>query len=306
MISFFDILEEIVMSRYKVIFPVLVILICLFFSYDFFQDFSKQEVVIGKDSGSRNKQDVLVGVISRFAPPLIYRGYQPIMDYLTSNTNYNFKLKLSESYENTIDDIVAGKIDIAFVGTFIYLQQYEKNNLVPVLAPKNSLGFPLSNVCIVSSKKTNFDDLCSLKNSKIALPSKKSFAFNWFVSAYENKCADIDNINMMNFNYHTSVIFQVLKGNYQFGVVKQNIADEFTNRGLFILYKSPTIPSSPIVVRENADKKLVNAFVSALLKLKKGESVLNSFDREFKFGFAKVSKDDYLRYKSQVLGVAVE
>jgi phosphonate transport system substrate-binding protein len=306
MVSLSDFFKEIIMSRYKIIVFVLFLFTCLLFAYDFFQDFTDKQVILCNGRENKNKQKVLVGVVSRFAPPLIYRGYQPIMDYLTDNTNYNFELKLSESYENTIDDIVEGKIDIAFVGTFIYLQQYKKHNLIPVLAPKNRSGFPLSNVCIISSKNIKFDNLCSLKGGKIALPSEKSFASNWFISAYDSGCGSVKYVNLMNFNYHTSVIFQVLKGNYQFGVVKQNIADEFTNRGIFILYKSSSIPSSPVVVRDNGDKEMVNAFVSALLKLKKGDSILNSFDREFRFGFAKVSKEDYLKYKNQVLGVVIE
>lgn len=274
----------------------------------FFQlskDFSKTKIEKPFMANNELKQVVYVGVVSRLAPPLIYKGYQPIMDYLTENTKYNFQLKLSNSYKETINDLTAKKIDIGFIGTYIYLKGYENKNIIPILAPKNNEGLPVSNVVLISKQKYQIIDICKLKDLKIALPSKQSFASNWFVNSFINKCSNFkkNKIEIKYFNYHTSVIFQVLKGKYDIGVVKQNIADEFTNRGLELLLKSEKIPASPIVTRADIDENLINEFVNCMLNIERNNpKVLENFDKEFSNGFAKVDVGDYIKLKNKNIG----
>ncbi len=296
---------EIKVSRIKIVF-IAIFIIILFFSILFFsgfiRDFSKTKIEKIIPPNIVKKQVVYVGVVSRFAPPLIYKGYQPIMDYLTENTNYDFQLKLSNSYEETINDLISKKIDIGFIGTYIYLNGYENKNIIPILAPKNSEGLPFSNVVLISKKQHKISEICSLKNSKIALPSKQSFASNWFLNSFKDNCGDLkkNKIEIKHFNYHTSVIFQVLKGKYDFGVVKKSIADEFTNRGLELLLKSEKIPASPIVTRVDLDKSLVEEFVKNMLDIEKHNTkILEKFDKEFSNGFAKVDVSDYVKFKNR-------
>jgi len=300
---------EIVMIKYKIIALAGLTLLLLFFSNTLFQNFSLNNVKKKAVVDTSTKEDVYVGVVSRYAPPLIYRGYQPIMDYLTANTNYHFVLKLSDSYNDTIEDLVNKKISIAFVGTFIYLEMHEKDKLIPILCPKNKEGFPISNAVLISKDNVEFKGLCNLTKTKVALPSEKSFSSNWFLKYYKLKCGELKktNISITYFNYHTSVIFQVLKGNYQFGVVKQNIADAFKDRGIKILLKSHSIPSSPIVVKEGVNKQMLDEFTNALIIIEKtNPNILNTFDKEFAYGFAKTSPEKFIKEKNLIFGVVDE
>ena len=49
------------------------------------------------------KPVVYFGVIPRYNPMVMYRNYQPIMDYLTEHTSYHFELKLSRNYTEAVD-----------------------------------------------------------------------------------------------------------------------------------------------------------------------------------------------------------
>ena len=42
------------------------------------------------------------GVIPRYNPLVMYKRYQPIMDYLTAETPYRFELKISKDYPEAV------------------------------------------------------------------------------------------------------------------------------------------------------------------------------------------------------------
>ena len=67
-----------------------------------------------------DKQIRYFGVISRYTPREIFAGYQPIMDFLTENTPYQFELLLNNSYEGTAEQLGKGEIVIASLGSLVY------------------------------------------------------------------------------------------------------------------------------------------------------------------------------------------
>ncbi|MBN1154412.1 phosphate/phosphite/phosphonate ABC transporter substrate-binding protein [candidate division KSB1 bacterium] len=247
----------------------------------------------------QDKETVYVGVISRFSPNLIYEGYQPIMNYLSQVTPYNFVLKLSNSYEKTILQLTEGDVQAAFLGTYIYLKARKDNPIRCILKPLNNNFEPYFRSVIVTRSDSPFHTISDLKEKKLALPSPLSFSGNW-LPRYEFKkygitINDLDSVHY--FDHHHTVIYQVLRGNFDVGVVKDRVAYEFINKGIRFLASSEPIPGSPIVVKSDLDPAIVEAMQNALLQIDVRDPVykemLMNWDPEFAYGFTVARDEDY-------------
>ena len=103
---------------------------------------------------SLSKPVVYFGVISRYSPNIIYKGYQPLMDYLTANTGYRFELRLSSSYEETVQQLVNGNVDAAFLGSFIYLKARREYGIKCILKPLNDNFKPFFHSVLITGRES--------------------------------------------------------------------------------------------------------------------------------------------------------
>ncbi|MBT4609588.1 MAG: PhnD/SsuA/transferrin family substrate-binding protein, partial [Gemmatimonadetes bacterium] len=83
-----------------------------------------------------------VGVISRYNPVIMYRKYQPMMDFLSQETPYHFELRLGRTYEDAVQLLGAGEVDLAILGGLTYLEARSQFGARPLVKPLNAAGSP--------------------------------------------------------------------------------------------------------------------------------------------------------------------
>jgi len=246
-----------------------------------------------------SKPVVYFGVISRYSPNLIYNGYQPIMDYLSSVTPYRFELRLSRNYAQTIKQLSNGRVAAAFLGTYVYVKFRRMHHLRCILKPLNNHGRPYFHSMLISTKDGPVDNPRQLSGKRVALPSELSFSANWFTRILLPSYGIAKNelTEIRHFNHHNTVIYQLLNHSFDAGVVKERVAQEFLNSGLQILAQSPPVPASPVVICDKTPPAVQEAIVSALLKIdlkqQKYRQMVQSWDAEFQHGFVPAKDSDY-------------
>lgn len=245
------------------------------------------------------KPVVAIGVISRYPPNVIMNGYQPIMDYLSSATGYRFELKLSTNYEQTLQQLVRGDVAAAFFGSYLYVKSHEIYNITPVLKPLNENMQPFFRSVLIAPVTSSINSVPELRGKRIALPSRESFSGNWLIS-YELQKFHISPAELkevQHFAHHHSVVYQVLKGNFDAGVVRDYLANQYLNRGLKIITTSEPIAGSPIVVSVHSNPAQVKAITEALLAINLNNpahvEMLRHWDKEFTHGFISAHDTDY-------------
>ncbi len=250
-------------------------------------------------AASATLDTVHVGVISRFSPNLIYEGYQPIMDYLTRESGICFALKLSSSYEETIAQLDQGQIQSAFLGTYLYLKARRDHPIHCILKPLNSQLEPYFHSMLITRDDSPIHSIADLAGKRLALPSPLSFSGNWLLD-YELgrhglKVSDLDSVHY--FGFHHTVVYQVLLGRFDAGVVKDRVAAEFTGKGIRVIAVSQEIPGSPIIVRRDLDPRITEAMIKALLRIDARRpdhrALTRDWDPEFNWGFAIAEESDY-------------
>lgn len=253
-----------------------------------------------KARDASGKQLVYIGVISRYPPNIIYRGYQPILDYLTSKTGYRFELKLSSDYNEAVKMLIDGQTAAAFLGSYVYVKAHAQYGVIPILKPLNESFEPYSRSVLITKASSKLYNVKDLKGKKLALPSKESFSGNWLIkyefSKYNVRESDLAAVE--HFPHHQSVIHQVEMGYFDAGVTREFLIKTMKNRdSLRIILYSDRISTSPIVVAPQHDKKIVEAIKSTLLEVNRNTpnraEITKNWDNEFIYGFETAGDSDY-------------
>ncbi|MCF8267908.1 MAG: PhnD/SsuA/transferrin family substrate-binding protein [Ignavibacteriales bacterium] len=262
-------------------------------------DFPQDRFSTITDSSESVKEIVQIGIISRYPPEIIYKGYQPIMDYLNQNPEYTFVLKLSGSYQETVDQLANNEVAGAFLGTYVYIKAHEQYGVRCILKPLNENFEPVSSSAVIVKRGSNLHSISDLKGKRLALPSPESFSGKWLM-AYElkNYGLEIDDLDTVTyFDHHQSVIYQVLKGRFDAGVVKERIAREYESKGINIIGSSVKIPGPPFVVPANDNKRITRVIKEAFLKIDAKDThfrqMLKTWDSEYSMGFVEAKDADF-------------
>ena len=247
------------------------------------------------------RKTVYFSAITLYHPIYMYQQYQPLMDYLTKNTPYDFKLKLNRDYRNIIEYLSNKEVQLALLGGSTYVFAKNKVGIVPILKPLGPDGSPFyRSVIITSSKNTTIRSLADLRGKSVAFPSV--FSTSGFLTPVYHLYADgkislKDLKRYKNFRYHDSVAREILRGNFDAGAVIDAVASQFENSGIRTVWTSPPIPGLPIVVRSDEEPELVNSVRKALLALNYNNpadrAIMSRWDPELRYGFAEARDKDY-------------
>ena len=242
---------------------------------------------------------VRIGVVSRFAPNVIFNEYQPIMEYLEQEGFFRYELQLSSSYQDAVDRLREGRVDASFLGAWIYSDLADDEDLVPILAPLNEQGRSEFHAVLVTRADSGLLAMADLEGRRVALPSPQSFSGNWLQSNGLKEAglvpADLDTLH--HFAHHPTVVWQVLRGDFDAGVVKESVAAKFAGEGLRRVAVSQAIPGPPLVGGRNLNPDVLAEINRLLLALAPAtpadRRVLDSWTPEFSHGFTAVDRDDY-------------
>ncbi len=285
---------------------ILLTIISIVFTYFFYHYTMNIEGIIATereaqvdDSSSVHKPIVYISVISRYPPNIIYNGYQPLLDYLTSQTPYRFELKLCEDYNQAVQLLLKKEVAAAFLGSYVYIKARSEHGVIPILKPLNSNFEPFSRSVLFTGSAKNIYSINDLKNKKLALPSTESYSSNWMLE-YEFKKNNIhpnELAEIVNFPHHQSVIQNVTNDLFDAGVTREYLIKKILNRNIRILMYSDPFPTSPIVVAREHSSEIVRSLKQVLLSINRDnpnrETITRGWDNEFIYGFVEANDKDY-------------
>lgn len=246
-----------------------------------------------------DKPVIHFGVIPRYNPLVMYKRYQPIMDYLTAETPYRFELKISKDYPEAVQFLRQGVTQVSSLGDVTFAEASIQYNAIPILKPLNKDGVAFYRSAIIVRSDSPLTNVKEMHGKTMAFGSAHSTSGNLIPRylLWDNKVRLRDLKSFTNLKHHDAVAKAVLKGQYDAGAVKDVVAQKYKSHGLRILAWSAPIPSVPLVVREDTPPGVVKALTSALLKLDRNNpahrKIMQTWDDEFRYGFTPATKADY-------------
>lgn len=248
---------------------------------------------------SAEKPLVRFGVIPRYNPLVMYKRYQPIMDYLTAETPYRFELKISKDYPEAVRFLREGVTQVSSLGDVTFAEASTEYAAIPILKPRNKDGLPFYRSAIIVRTDSPLKEIKELRGKSMAFGSPHSTSGNLIPRylLWDNGVHIQDLQRWQNLQHHDAVAKAVLKGQFDAGAVKDVVAEKYQSHGLRIIAWSAPIPAVPLVVRKDAPPDMIKALTAALLKLDRNnpehQKMMQTWDDEFRNGFTPAAKDDY-------------
>ncbi|MBI5483931.1 MAG: phosphate/phosphite/phosphonate ABC transporter substrate-binding protein [Deltaproteobacteria bacterium] len=246
-----------------------------------------------------DKPVVRFGVIPRYNPLVMYKRYQPIMDYLTAETPYRFELKISKDYPEAVRFLKQGVTQVSSLGDVTFAEANLAYQAVPILKPLNGDGTPFYRSAIIVRADSPLNSIKELRGRTMAFGSPHSTSGNLIprYMLWDNGVHIQDLKRWENLQHHDAVAKSILKGQFDAGAVKDVVAQKYKSHGLRILAWSAPIPAVPLVVRTDTPPDVVKTLTVALMKLDRAnpahQKMMQTWDDEFRHGFAPATKNDY-------------
>jgi phosphonate transport system substrate-binding protein len=263
-------------------------------------------VVVRKAKG---KQTVYFGVIPRDNPRILYEKYQPLLDYLAGQTPYTYELILKKNYEDTVNALGNGDVDVALLGPLTYLEARAKYGAISILKPKGANGDSRYRSVIIAKKGSALKQLAELKGKSVAFSASKSTSGN-LIPRYllANSGLHLSDLGRYaNFDYHDSVVKAVLKGQQDAGAVRDSVARKYNKLGIEIIAESEPIPTGPLVAGPGTPYAVIENIKRALLALNPDDPVhkklLLRLDEDLKSGFMEAVDADYADIRAKINAV---
>jgi len=245
------------------------------------------------------KPVIRFGVIPRYNPLVMYKRYQPIMDYLTAETPYRFELKISRDYPEAVRFLQQGVTQISSLGDVTFAEACSEYAAMPILKPLNKKGLPFYRSAIIVRNDSPIKEIKELRGKRIAFGSLQSTSGNLYPRylLWDNGIPLQQLKSFSNLQHHDAVAKAILKGQYDAGAVKDVVAEKYQSHGIRVLAWSKPIPAVPLVMKRDSPPELVAAITNALLKLDRTnprhKEIMKTWDDEFSNGFAPAKQSDY-------------
>lgn len=250
------------------------------------------------DKNSDTREVIYFGVISRYSPQKIIRGYQPLMDHLSKVTPYKFELRLSRNYMETVEQLTEGKVSFASLGNFTYVNANRDYGVTCIAMPLNRQGESVNFDAFIVQDNSPIQSVSDLSGKSVAMASRYSFSSWMAIWALKQEGLSVKELSAYtHLDHHDQVAEKVLVGEYNAGMVKALVADKYQDEGLRTIYVSPPFPSVPLVagsaVSEQKIRVVQEALVALRAQIEKGIIQTDEWDDEIRHGYVKGDDASY-------------
>ncbi|MEW6750501.1 MAG: PhnD/SsuA/transferrin family substrate-binding protein [Candidatus Latescibacterota bacterium] len=246
------------------------------------------------------------GAEPRYNPVVMYRHYQPLLDYLSAHTQYRFELRPAKTDREAVRALEEGEVDVALLSGVTYLMAHARFGARALVMPLDAGGRPFVHGVFVVREDSPLGALADLRGRSLALCSGYSAA-GGLVARTELARIGIVLADLARFAYlrHPDLVIRaVLEGTFDAGAVDEAAADRYRGKGLRILHVSAPVPSAAVTVRPDLPDSVARAISAALVRLDAGDpdqrALMRTWDLGVRQGFTAATDADYDLLRRQV------
>lgn len=240
-----------------------------------------------------NKEPIRFGSVAMDIPAVMHKRLTPLTNYLSEQLNRPVQLTLSPNMAGAIENVVDGKVDLAYLTPVAYIRSHEKGNtrLISKTVTNKKASFQLMIVVREDSPIKTVSDLVG-----------KSFAFGDKAALLQRAVVvgsglELEKLGKYEFlGHYDNIVRAVLNRDFDAGILKDTKAFKWKSKGVRILYSSPHLPPYNITASNKIDEKtfmqLQKAFLGLNVKNPKHHRVIKALSKKYD-GFEKASDKEY-------------
>ena len=218
-------------------------------------------------SAQAQQPHLAIGTVAPDIPANMIKRLEPLSLYLSEQLQIPIDVRPSPDISNAIKDFGKGATQIAYLTPAAYLEAREKFEITPIAVPLTQ-GKPTLRLAIVVRKDSDINKASDLIGKSFAFGDQKSLLQR---AAIESAGLSLDNFSRHAYLKHLDNIAKaVLNHDFDAGIMKESVAQEYAKKGLRILFLSPAFPSYVIAVNGKFPADKIALLRKALLDLDAG------------------------------------
>ncbi len=176
--------------------------------------------------------------------------------------------------------VKTGKTQIAYLTPVAYIEARKKYGVIPLVAPTTQ-GRPYFSLAIGVKAGSGIHTPAELKGKRFAYGDEKALLQKAAVESMGLKSSDFSKFAYL--KHYDNIAKAVLAGDFDGGILKDSVADDFKSKGIAVIGRTALLPSYIFAVHPNMPAAVRDQLHDALLALKKTSpdriATLESFDK---------------------------
>jgi len=236
---------------------------------------------------------VTMGSVAMDIPVEMIKRMSALTNHLALNTNLNVRFRPSPNLGSAVDDLGTGQTQIAYLTPVAYIEARKKYGVIPLVAPTTQ-GRPHFSLVIGVKAGSGIGSPAELKGKRFAFGDEKALLQKAAVESMGLKSSDFPTFAYL--KHYDNIAKAVLAGDFDGGILKDSIADEFKGKGIVVIGSTAPLPSYVFAVHPGMPVAVRNQLRDALLALNKSTperaATLEAFDKAYD-GFVVVDDPAY-------------
>ena len=205
------------------------------------------------------------GIVPQFEASRLRKIWQPVINYLNSETPYKFRIKGSPTIPDFESEFMQGDFDFAYMNPYHIMLANEKKGYIPLV---KDTGRSLHGVLVVK-KDGDIDEVSQLNGKTVAFPAPNALGASLLM---RQEIRDLFKIRIIPtyVKTHDSVYLNVLLGEATAGGGVQKTLDQQRpeyKSALKVIHRTREFPPHPIAAHPRVAKEVIAAVKGALLQL---------------------------------------
>ena len=237
--------------------------------------------------------EVTMGSVAMDIPVEMIKRLSALTNYLALTTNLNVRFRPSPNLGSAVDDLGKGQTQIAYLTPVAYIDARKKYGVIPLVAPTAD-GRPHFSLVIGVKAGSGIKTPTDLKGKRFAFGDEKALLQRAAVESMGLKSGDFASFAYL--KHYDNIAKAVIAGDFDGGILKDSLAEEFKSKGIAVIGSTPPLPSYIIAVHPGMPEVVRTRLRDALLALNKSTperaATLEAFDKGYD-GFVVVDDAAY-------------
>jgi phosphonate transport system substrate-binding protein len=236
---------------------------------------------------------VTMGSVAMDIPVEMIKRLSALTNYLALTTGLNIRFRPSPDLGSAVDELGSNQTQIAYLTPVAYIDAHTKYGVVPLVAPTIK-GRPTFSLVIGAKAGSGINSPADLKGKRFAFGDEKALLQKAAVSSMGLNTTDFSKFAYL--KHYDNIAKAVLAGDFDGGILKDSVADDFSDKGIVVIGSTPPLPSYIFAVHPSMPTNIRNKLRDAFLSLKKdspvGAVTLEAFDSSYD-GFVVIQDSAY-------------
>ena len=238
-------------------------------------------------------ETLYLGSVAMDVPAEMVRRLAPLTAYLSKATGMKVVFRASPNLGSAVDELGKDFTQIAYLTPVAYIDAHKKYGAKPLASPITH-GKTTFNLVIAVRQDSPIKTMADLKGKTFAFGDEKAILQRAVVVGGGVALDQFSRIAFL--NHYDNIAKAVLNQDFDAGILKDTVYEQFAAQGLRKIYASPPLASYLFAVSDRLPVSTVKKLRAALLALKadtpEGQTILRELDPGYD-GFVAAEDKDY-------------